>query len=269
MKIFVLIFALIICFPASLRAQDDAPIGMIAETEGDVTLIRFGEVPGQAAPETAIYLNDVIETAAGAKAHILFIDETELTLGEQTHLSIDNYVFDADSPAGNSGRFRFLKGTFIFTSGLITKLSKPDVILETAYGSIGIRGTTVWGGEIDNEYGIFVASGEVQVKTLRGQARVRAGEGTSITSRAERPSKIQKWSEVKIERAKQTVRLARAESVKERVERLKQKHEEMREKHREMIRQRLEIRLDLQQREQLDYRERRREQRRETFPNRR
>lgn len=269
MKVFVFLIAfLTLAMPAAAMAQDGAPVGTLAETEGSVTLIRVGEVPRPLSVDDEIYLNDVVETGDESRAHILFIDDTELTLGANTHMAIDDYVFDEDNPSGNSGKFNFLRGTFIFVSGLITKLSAPDVTLETAYGSIGIRGTTVWGGDIDNEYGVFVADGEVSVKTRRGQVRVRTGEGTSMTGRNARPGRAQKWGEAKIERAKQMVRLARAEEVKKRVERLRQRHQSLRERHRKSIKKRRDIQQDIERRDRQDYRDRRRDQRREIRPRR-
>ena len=45
--------------------------------------------------------------------------------------STNNYIFDPDNLSDNMGRFSILKGVFIFTSGLLTKASRPDVKIET------------------------------------------------------------------------------------------------------------------------------------------
>ena len=46
--------------------------------------------------------------------------------------------------------------------------------------AIGVRGTTVWGGPIDNGYGVVVLSGEVTVTARRGAVTLKQGQGTML-----------------------------------------------------------------------------------------
>src|SRR5262249_37450341 len=145
---------------AGLTVVDDASvIGNIIEVEGGATMTRPGQAAVAAAANMPVHLNDVVETAAGAKADILFIDETEVTLGEKAQLKIDEYVFDADNMNANKGRFSIPRGAFQFVTGQIDKIKNPDVKIGTAYGAIGVRGTTIIGGDVDNAYGVFVQDG--------------------------------------------------------------------------------------------------------------
>lgn len=221
------VFLILLAFSFPAFAQDGA-IGTFMEVEGAAFITHAGQKTA-AAVDAPIYLGDRIETAADSKADILFIDDTDITLGENASLSIDEYVFDEDAAAGsNKGRYSLLRGAFLFTSGLMTKNPKPDVTLETGYGSIGLRGTTVWGGQLDDEYGVLVQEGEVTVTTSRGRIRVPAGTGTNIRSRDSIPTFAAAWGQEKIDRAKGMVRLKRHELVQQRMAARKEKNRELR-----------------------------------------
>lgn len=237
--VFCLFALFFILQPAALAEEADeiAAIGAIAETEGTVALSRAGEV-AVAEPGQPVFLNDAFETGPGARALILFIDETELTLGENALAEINDYVFDADEPEYNRGRFSVTRGAFIFVTGLLKQNEKPDVAIETAYGSIGIRGTTVWGGALDDVYNIFVADGAVSFATNRGRVTLGAGEGTNVRGRDSIPERARKWDEDKIGRAVRTVALQNRDRARERVARMKEQHAAMRAQHREVIRKR-------------------------------
>lgn len=251
----ILLLALLLCFvlPRSAAAEDAAAIGTVAEIEGPVTRYAFDELPADAKigaiPEVgqAVYLHDIIETGPGGKAHILFIDDTELTLGENARLTVDEYVFDAEAKTPGKGRFSVLNGAFLFVSGLISKHEKPDVEIATTYGTIGIRGTVVWGGTLEDQYNIFVQEGQVTFATERGRVTVGPGEGTMAHSRRAIPTRAKAWGQEKITRAVSTISLRNAEQVKQRVAGLKERHAEMRAKHRETVKEKREIRREQQQ----------------------
>jgi FecR protein len=123
-------------------APSSAPIGVIqTSTQGTVTVIRAGTTtPVPLDPGDTIGLNDTIETGPGSKASILFDDNTEFTLGEKTKLKVDDYVYDPDGTS-NKAHYSFLQGVFQYIGGLIDQNDPAGVKIDTAYGSIGIRGT--------------------------------------------------------------------------------------------------------------------------------
>lgn len=212
-RIFALITFLLISVPAFAQ---DAPIGAIMEVEGTARITHAGKT-SPASIDMPVYLNDTLETGANSKANILFIDDTELTLSDNAAATIDEYIFDEGSTVGNKGRYSLLRGAFLFTSGLMTKNQKPDVTLETVYGSIGLRGTTVWGGQADETYGVLVQEGEVIVTNKRGQVRVPAGMGTNLRGRDAAPTAAAAWKPARIEQAVAMVTLKRHEMVMQKI----------------------------------------------------
>ena len=120
---------------------DGEVVGTVMETEGIVLKHLSDGTQCSLGPNSPIHMNDVIEAKAKGRAFILFIDNTQFTMFENTKLTVDNYVFDPDNDANNSARYSYLAGAFQYLSGLIAKKKDPDVEINTPYGTIGIRGT--------------------------------------------------------------------------------------------------------------------------------
>lgn len=108
-KFFIPVFILCLYFlpvTASAETEDKAQIGTIIEIEGTGTLLSADAgsynkslMSVELSAEKfnlPVYMNDTIETGADSKAHILFIDDTEITLGENASLTIDEYIFDPE-----------------------------------------------------------------------------------------------------------------------------------------------------------------------------
>jgi hypothetical protein len=227
MRFFVLVFfCLLVSFAGRAQTKPEA-VGTVAAAEGTVTIRRGGNPPAPAAADAAVYRNDVIETGPASKADILFADDGELTLGENAQVTVDEYVYDPDNTASGKGLLSVMRGAFTFVGGLIEKTQQPDMSLNTPYGSIGLRGTTVWGGPDDSKYGVFVSDGTVDVKTRGGKVRVPRGEGTDLSGANAVPSQPKPWQQDRIARAQSRVALKNRRQVRQHVELLKQKRREL------------------------------------------
>ena len=123
-------------------APSSTPIGVAqTATQGPVTINHAGTTtPVPLEPGDTIGMNDTIQTGPGGKASLLFDDNTELTLGENTKLKVDDYVYDPDGNS-NKASYRFLEGAFQYVSGLLEKKNPADVRIDTPVDGIGIRGT--------------------------------------------------------------------------------------------------------------------------------
>ena len=117
----------------------EGAIGVIKEVDGTA----FITSNGQRTPATlgaSVFLNDDVETGADGSVGITFIDESILSLGPETMLTVDEYVFDL---AQNRGSFvsRLSRGTLLYVSGLIAKIAPGNSRVDTPVSTIGIRGT--------------------------------------------------------------------------------------------------------------------------------
>ena len=127
-------------------AADDAggAIGKVDNLTGGVTITRADGAEVTASKGTAIFQDDVIETAADGKLGIIFTDNTTFSLGGDGRMVIDTMIYDAAANTGESD-IDVLAGTFSFVSGKIAKAGDDAMTVSTPVATIGIRGTTVAG----------------------------------------------------------------------------------------------------------------------------
>ena len=86
-----------------------------------------------------IYLNETISAGAGSGTQILLLDQSTFTIGEDSEVVMDTFVFD---PATNDGKIvaSVKQGSLKVISGLISK--NPDSLtVEVPEGTLGSRGT--------------------------------------------------------------------------------------------------------------------------------
>ncbi len=119
-----------------------AKAGTVLALTGTVNVIRAGTatpVPLKTGDE--VDMGDTVQTGQDGKADLLFADNTDMRLSENTKMVVDTYVYDPSNPSGNKARYSWLEGAFQYVSGLIGKEDPTDVNIETPVGSLGIRGT--------------------------------------------------------------------------------------------------------------------------------
>jgi hypothetical protein len=127
---------LLLIFSSPVQAEN---AGMIKTVSGNVH-IRRDDTRIIAIPGTPLAGKDVIITGSKAYAGLLFTDGTAVTIGSQTEFRIDTYIF---APRDGAYYFSFYlkKGSAIYNSGKIGKLSPQSVKLSTPKATVGIRGT--------------------------------------------------------------------------------------------------------------------------------
>ena len=87
-----------------------------------------------------IYYGDTINVKPNSNAQILFLDETVMTVGENTELTIDDFVYD---PQTNNGNFvtNIKSGIVKTISGKISEKNPDNLKVKMPNGSLGVRGT--------------------------------------------------------------------------------------------------------------------------------
>ena len=139
MKIWwLLIPALLLVWPATSGAEETW-VGSVKQLKGSAEIERQGKVV-RAEVGTRLFRNDTIRTGDDGSVGLIMTDNSVLSLGPGSRLTISEYVFD---PAGKKTSFtaRMLKGTAVYLSGLIAKLNQRGVRFETQTAVMGIRGT--------------------------------------------------------------------------------------------------------------------------------
>ena len=123
---------------APAQAAADEPIGNVVTLTGSATVTRNNSATPLKLKDD-IFLNDVVQTAAGSKLGITFNDATTFNLSANSTITIDNYVYQ-DGGKDNAGIFDIGKGTVAFVAAAVAKTG--DMKITTPTASMGIRGTT-------------------------------------------------------------------------------------------------------------------------------
>ena len=133
----------------------------IGVTSASVQPVR-GTPPQQASRVLQIGVdvqaNERVQTDAGGRAHLLFVDGSALSIGPDSDVVLDEFVYDASSKTGKLA-FSATKGVFRLVGGKISK--QDEVLLRTPTATIGVRGGVVMAsvgpGQVDADF-LFGAS---------------------------------------------------------------------------------------------------------------
>ena len=116
-----------------------AEIGQIKTAKGQVTIERDGRTIS-AAVGTRLQSADVVKTGADSSVGITMDDDSLLSVGSSSVLSLDRYAFE---PTTGQGRFdaSLNRGTLAVISGRIAKGSPDAMTVRTPTAILGVRGT--------------------------------------------------------------------------------------------------------------------------------
>lgn len=123
-------------FVASATA---AEIGQIKVSKGQVSVERGGQVM-PANLGMRLQVADVLKTGPDGAVGITMSDNSLLSAGPNSILSLDRYDFD---PTTNQGRFdaQLKKGSLAVISGRIAKQAPEAMTVRTPSTILGVRGT--------------------------------------------------------------------------------------------------------------------------------
>lgn len=125
-------------YAVSAQASD-AVVGYVKTAKGKASIVRENKA-ATAHVNDKIFRSDVLKTGANSSLGISFKDDTLVALGSNTELIVSEFDF---SPAeGKLGIFiKMLKGSVVYLSGIISKLSPEAARFSTPVGDICLRGT--------------------------------------------------------------------------------------------------------------------------------
>jgi hypothetical protein len=116
-----------------------ADVGQIKVATGQVSVDRKGQsLPGRVG--LVLEADDVLRTGADGSVGITMRDNSLLSAGPNSILTLERFEFD---PTTNDGRFdaRLRRGTLAVVSGRIAKKSPQAMTVRTPSAVLGVRGT--------------------------------------------------------------------------------------------------------------------------------
>ena len=135
-------------------------IGKIVSFNGEATILREGKTI-QVDKNSAFQKDDTLNTKENTKLQILFLDETIISIGQNSTLKINNYLFEEKN---TKAEFTMAKGIFRTITGKIGKIAPENFKLKTKSASIGIRGTQIVVALENNNEKIFCTEGQIEIK---------------------------------------------------------------------------------------------------------
>jgi hypothetical protein len=166
------------------------PIGLVQKLQNTA----YGTPPAAPRspkqPTDGVEFNELIETVRKSAIEIGFVDGSNLTIGADASVKIDEFVFDSDTGTGEAA-LTLTRGALRWVTGVMP----PDGIrIETPTASIAIRGTTLKIGlRANGDTILALIDGLVTAtsRTSNQSAEIVAGQSALIT-----PEGIQVLDEV-------------------------------------------------------------------------
>lgn len=136
MRTLILAFSLML---SPLAWGNDLPIGFVKNVSGEAT-ITSGSNKQKAEAGTPVHQGSILRTGTKSSMGITFSDETVMSFGPDTELTVDEYLY---APAQGKLKLgsKLTKGSLNYVSGVIAKLQPDAVSVKTPTGTIGVRGT--------------------------------------------------------------------------------------------------------------------------------
>lgn len=128
-----------ILFFVTQLAFADEPVGYIKTLTGNATITTAGNKV-KAAVGGPVFQGSQIQTASASSLGVTFKDNTIMSFGPDTQLTVDEYLYNPSQGQVKFGS-KLTKGTLNYVSGAIAKMSPEAVAVKTPTGTIGVRGT--------------------------------------------------------------------------------------------------------------------------------
>ena len=126
------------CLLAGSLVQAQTVAGVLKKKVGAVEILRDGKsLP--AAIGTRLQAGDVIKTSQNSGVGLMLKDETRMSLGANSQVSLEKFSFDANTYVG-SMLVNVSKGTFAMVSGLVAKNNPTAVQVKTPTATAVISG---------------------------------------------------------------------------------------------------------------------------------
>jgi hypothetical protein len=125
--------------PPARAAEPGAVIGHVKTVSGEAWI----GMPGSAVPAVVgapVRVGALMKTGPAASLGVTLTDNTVMSFGPGTEVTVDEYLFEPDRGELKLGA-NITRGTLNFISGLIARMRPEAQTVRTPTGTIGVRGT--------------------------------------------------------------------------------------------------------------------------------
>jgi hypothetical protein len=136
-RVIALMLPMVLALGIAVAAAEDA--GQIKTSKGTAQIERAGKkLPANVGQ--VVQQGDVVTTGADGAVGITFRDNSLVSIGPDSVLAIDRFVFDSTTHQGNFDA-SLKQGTLAVVSGKLAKQSPEAMKVKTPAAILGVRGT--------------------------------------------------------------------------------------------------------------------------------
>ena len=136
-RVIALMLPMVLALGVAVAAAEDA--GQIKTSKGAAQIERAGKkLPANVGQ--VVQQGDVVVTGADGSVGITFRDNSLVSIGPDSALAIDRFVFDSTTHQGNFDA-SLKQGTLAVVSGKLAKQSPEAMKVKTPAAILGVRGT--------------------------------------------------------------------------------------------------------------------------------
>jgi hypothetical protein len=168
----------------SAASWAETRIGVAASTKPNADgIVGAGSQSLSAGSE--VFANETVRTGNLGQADLVFLDQTNLTVGPTSEVLLDKFVYDPTGPKGKvvlqlaRGSFRFVTGT----------QDHRAYSVNTPYGSLGVRGTVV-------EVVVSEKKGKPRPDECTTRVRLVEGAGATFTTSSGKTARLTEPNQV-------------------------------------------------------------------------
>ena len=219
LNIFVATLLMLNFFILSAKSTDQKQIiGVVGAVSGSVKTETRDLNTGD-----KIFLNEMIISSANSGAQILLLDQSTFTIGAESEVVMDTFVYD---PKQNDGVIvaNVKKGSLKVISGLISKKNPDNLTVNVPEGTLGSRGTEfqtivdkkktqtlLIGPGKDNTLGL--RPGAVLVANNKGSTLLNNPYSISIMQKGKAPSQAQKITKNQLKKFNKKMKAVRVAKI--------------------------------------------------------
>ena len=137
-KLWLALSALSVVSHQAMAQDDPDRAGAVTTLQPQVQAKIGDESPRVLVIGSDVYRNELIRTDTEGVAHLMFTDRSSLTVGPNSEVILDKFVYDPEAGTGELA-LSATKGVLRFVGGALSK-EEDAVQINTPLGRLGIRG---------------------------------------------------------------------------------------------------------------------------------
>jgi len=157
MKTLHLLQAMAILLAASTAYAAD-PVGTVVRITGRATATAPDNTSRNLELKSPVMQKDRIKTEAGSSLQIMFVDDSVISQGESSEMTIDEYVYNPAKKEDNRCTLNIAKGFFRAVTAKITELNPEKFNIKTKLAVIGVRGCEIGITVSEHDANVYILS---------------------------------------------------------------------------------------------------------------